>query len=288
MEALKKVNNFIETIKEQDRNLPEYLRIKQKEQMRKTLTEQDKHLPQKQFFEFKVQDMLDHSKKKSLNDYKNINSNQFDMNDLARFNMMQKSYQAELQNIQQIDIKVDTIGQGLNAPKIIPKGVQLSEVSAVKMNNTRLGGPYLPGATMASAQDQNLEQILNSLSPRKEPPVVNVQSLDESVKQKTAFQVQGTIKMVGSPLRNQSMEQQQSAQPRPIFINEQHETQTHADLERDLDRDMNLEKENIPMNKEEETKLLIARAQQDANVLQRKNGVSDHMNMSYTEMLKLK
>jgi hypothetical protein len=37
-------------------------------------------------------------------------------------------------------------------------------------------------------------------------------------------------------------------------------TQTNADLERDLDRDMNLEKENLPMNKEEEAKLLIARA----------------------------
>ena len=73
------------------------------------------------------------------------------MNDLAKFNMMQKTYQAELQNIQDLDIKVDNIGQGLNAPKIIPQGVQLSEVSAVKMNNTRLGGPYLPGATMANA-----------------------------------------------------------------------------------------------------------------------------------------
>ena len=43
--------------------------------MRNTLKEQDKKLPQKQFFEFKVQDMVDHSKKKSLNDYKNIDSN---------------------------------------------------------------------------------------------------------------------------------------------------------------------------------------------------------------------
>ena len=96
------------------------------------------------------------------------------MNDLARFNVTQKNYQAELQNIREIDIKVDNIGQGLNAPKIIPKGVLLSEVSAVKMNNTRLGGAYLPGATMANAQDENLEQILNNLSPRKEPPIVNV------------------------------------------------------------------------------------------------------------------
>lgn len=28
MDALKSVNNFIDTIKEQDRNLPEYLRLK--------------------------------------------------------------------------------------------------------------------------------------------------------------------------------------------------------------------------------------------------------------------
>ena len=111
------------------------------------------------------------------------------MNDLARFNARQQTYQAELQNIQGIDIKVDNVGGGLNAPNIVPKGVLLSEVSAVKMNNTRLGGPYLPGATMAHAQDENLEQILNNLSPRKEPPVVNVQSMDESMKQKTAFQV---------------------------------------------------------------------------------------------------
>lgn len=92
--------------------------------------------------------------------------------------------------------------------------------------------------------------------------------------------------MTGSPMRNQSMEDQQNL-TRPIFINDQNLTQTNADLERDLDRDMNLEKENIPMNKEEETKLLIARSRLDPYDY-KKNGVSDHMNMSFTEMLKLK
>lgn len=41
------------------------------------------------------------------------------------------------------------------------------------------------------------------------------------------------------------------------------------------------------MNKEEETRLLIAKANLISGDV-KKNGVSDHMNMSFTEMLKLK